>query len=146
MNAPQEFQGTSGEVTVPLSAARRDRLVAASPRLANSARNTRDGSTRAMYWSPATTLSPKPQANTVTYSRPVLVADRISGSTRRAIKPNSSSNAPKVTAPTISHSVSSMLSMPPRDSSWSISPIPESIVNPLAIARQIPLIEPTSGL
>ena len=38
----------------------------------------------------------------------------------------------------ISHSVSSMLSMPPRDSSRSISPIPESIVNPLAIASQIP--------
>ena len=46
----------------------------------------------------------------------------------------------------ISHSVSSMLSMPPRDSSRSISPIPGSIVNPLAIASQIPLTEPTSGL
>ena len=54
MNAPHEFHGTSGEVTVPLSAARRDRLVGASPRRPNSARNTLVGSTRAMYWSPAT--------------------------------------------------------------------------------------------
>jgi hypothetical protein len=38
MNAPHEFHGTSGEVTVPLSAASRDRFVGARPLLANSAR------------------------------------------------------------------------------------------------------------
>ena len=35
----------------PLSAAGRDRFVGASPHLANSARNSREGSTSAMYWS-----------------------------------------------------------------------------------------------
>jgi hypothetical protein len=64
MNAPHEFQGTRGEVTVPLSAASRDRLVPASSLRANSARNTLEGSTSAMYWSPATRLSPKPQVKT----------------------------------------------------------------------------------
>ena len=74
MNAPQEFQGTSGEVTVPASAASRDRLVGARPRFSNSTRNTRAGSTSAMYWSPAKMFSPSAFANTVKYSRPVVVA------------------------------------------------------------------------
>jgi len=121
MKAPQEFHGTSGDVTVPLSAASRDRFVGARPRLANSARKMRDGSTRAMYWSPATTFSPKPQANTVRNSRPVPRAAPIIGFTSRPIRPNSSSNAPSVTAPKISHRVSSMLSMPPRLSNRSMS-------------------------
>ena len=46
-----------------------------------------------------------------------------------------------MTAPMISQSVSSMLSMPPRDTSRSISAMPESIGKPVAIACHTALID-----
>ena len=102
------------------------------------------GSTSAMYWSPATTLSPNAHAKTVRNSRPVLFAAANIGSISRLIRPNSSSSVPKVTAPMISQSVISMLSMPPRDSSRSMSAMPESIEKPFAMAFQIALIDSTT--
>src|SRR3712207_2534527 len=146
MNAPHEFHGTSGDVTVPLSAVNRDRLVGARPRCANSTRKMRAGRTRAMYWSPATTFRPKAHANTVTNSRPVLFAAAIIGSTSREIRPNRSSRTPNVTAPKISQSVNSMLDMPPRETSRSTSATPVSTVSPVAIASQAALIDSTTTL
>ena len=58
------------------------------------------------------------------------------GSTKRLISPNSSNRVPNVTAPMISHSVISMLYMPPRDNSRSMSAYPDSIEKPVAIAFQ----------
>src|SRR5215472_8102305 len=49
MNAPHEFHGTSGDVTVPASAHARDRFCAFNPRFSNSRRYRRTGSTSAMY-------------------------------------------------------------------------------------------------
>jgi len=144
MNAPQEFQGTSGDVTVPLSAARRDRFVRSRPRRANSARNTRVGSTRAMYWSPATMLSPMATANTDRNSRPVVRVPAMTGSTRRPMSPNSSSSAPNVTAPMISQSVGSIDAMPPRDRRRSMSPMPDSIENPVAMACHPACTDPST--
>ena len=53
MYAPQVFQGTSGEVTVPESSTARVSTSGASPRRSNSSRNMRAGRTSATYWSPA---------------------------------------------------------------------------------------------
>ena len=52
MYAPHVFHGTSGEVTVPESSTARLRTCGARPRLRNSPRNIRAGSTTATYWSP----------------------------------------------------------------------------------------------
>ena len=88
MNAPHEFHGTSGEVTVPLSAASRDRFGRREAALVELHAEDPAGSTSAMYWSPAKTFSPKRVANTVKYSRPVRRrAARIIGSIRRLIRP-----------------------------------------------------------
>ena len=97
-----------------------------------------------MYWSPATTFRPKAHANTVAKSRPVVLAARIIGSTSREIIPNSSSSAPNVTAPMISHTVSNMLAIPPLDTSRSTSSTPESIWKPVAIACHTALIDSTT--
>jgi hypothetical protein len=62
MKAPQEFHGTSGEVTVPLSAASRDRSVGARPRRASSARKIVVGSTSATSptWDVSRVATPLP--------------------------------------------------------------------------------------
>ena len=85
MNAPHEFHGTSGEVTVPLSAARRDRFGRREAAPVELGPEHLGGSTSAMYWSPATMLSPNALANTVRNSRPVVFAGPTIGSISRAI-------------------------------------------------------------
>ena len=70
MYAPQVFQGTRTEVTVPESSTARERTSGARPRRANSSRNMRAGRTSATYWSPAMTLSPTPLLFTARISWP----------------------------------------------------------------------------
>src|SRR4030095_1106052 len=70
MYAPQVFHGTSTDVTVPESSTARDSTCGARPRLENSPRNMRAGSTSATYWSPATTFSPTPLELTARISEP----------------------------------------------------------------------------
>ena len=55
------------------------------------------------------------------------------------------SSAPNVTAPMMSQMVSSMLSMPPRESNRSMSAMPEFIEKPFAIVFQTAWIEPTTA-
>lgn len=138
MKAPHEFQGTSGEVTVPASAAARDSTWGAKPRSANTFLKVFTGSTSAMYWSAATTFKPSAMPAVVANSRPSLFARAIRGSTSFPIRPNSWSRVPKVTAPRISQIVPSMLSIPPRESSRSTSASPELASKPVAIADQMP--------
>src|SRR5271157_5077244 len=58
INAPHEFHGTRGDVTVPASAAGRDRFCGFRPRFSNAMLYIRRGNTSAMYWSAATIFNP----------------------------------------------------------------------------------------
>ena len=145
MNAPHEFHGTSGDVTVALSAAKAATGSAEpKPRAANSARNIRLGSTSAMYWSPATTLSPKPNRTPSDRAGP-----RPGPFDHRRDQPVDETlleQRPEGDGGDDQPDGEQHVSIPPRDSSRSMSAMPEFIWNPLAIVFQTAWMEPTIGL
>jgi hypothetical protein len=135
MYAPQLFQGTSGDVTVPASSTVRDSIRGAIPRFANSARYTRLGMTMATYWSPAMTFSPIAVPMTAAISRPVERAAARTGRISRSRNPACSITAAKDRAPSTSQIVLSIDAIPPREKSASIVSLPVCDTNPVASAE-----------
>ena len=126
MNAPQVFQGTSGDVSVPASSSARDRFFGCRPRRWNSARNIRPGSTIAMYWSDAITFIPNAVASVAAMRLPVPVTAPRMAAAIRCSMPVVSITPPNIIAERISQTVVNMLDMPPRDSSSSSAALPEA--------------------
>ena len=127
MNAPHEFHGTSGDVTVPASAHARDRFCGFSPRSSNAVRYSRAGKTSAMYWSAATIFNPIADTTTAAINCPVVFARSRIGLISFASSLNSSSNVPKATAPMMIQTVGNMLRIPPRERRLSTAGMPEFV-------------------
>ena len=131
MYAPQLFHGTSGEVTVPVSSTVRDSMRGRAPG-GRTRLDTRLGRTSATYWSPATTLRPMAVPATELIRARSEWATRTSGAMSRLRKPASSMIAAKHIAPRMSHTVVSMLAMPPRENRSSIVALPLTETKPVA--------------
>src|SRR5690606_26326290 len=138
MNAAQVFQGTSGEVIVPPSSSARDRLSGDRPRRAYSDWYSLPGSTSDMYWSAVTTLVPNAVTRVDTISARAEPAAESTSRTIRASSPVRSITAPKHIAQITSHTVLSMLDMPPPLSSSSTTALPVFAWKPLNSAVHAP--------
>src|SRR3954463_10682545 len=99
MYAPQLFQGTNADVTVPELDTARDSIRGAIQRSRKTRRYTRLGITTATYWSPAMMLSPIDVPTTASMSVPVDLARWTIGVTRRFRKPAFSTTAAYDRAP-----------------------------------------------
>ena len=109
---------------MPESPSARERTTGARPRSAKARRNIRPGSTTAIYWSEASTLVAKAAPTSVATRAPIERAAAITGPISRSSTPAFSTMPPKASATRISQTVPSMLSMPPRVSSWSTAASP----------------------
>ena len=85
----------------------------------------RPGSTTAMYWSAVATLVAIVAPTRLDTSATADFAPAITGAIRRSSAPIFSTTPPNASATMMSHTVSSMRSMPPRVTSVSIAGMPD---------------------
>jgi len=96
--------------------------------LAKAGLNMRAGSTMAIYWSAVTTFAPITEPTVAVISAPVDLVRSTMGWISRSSTPAFSTTPPKASAVMTSQMVLSMLSMPPRETSWSMARLPVSVL------------------